>query len=62
MLAVLKGIDKYIPLWEAAVIFFALFAIVLVLVLWWAFGYNLIIVPEPSASVMKPASLAATLL
>jgi len=62
MLTVLKGIDKYIPLWEAAVILFALFAIVLVLVLWWAFGYNLIIVPEPAAAAMKPAALAASLL
>ncbi|MFH1055661.1 MAG: hypothetical protein V1744_06170 [Candidatus Altiarchaeota archaeon] len=49
----LKSIDKVIPLWEALVIALALFAIVLVLVLWWAFGYNLIVVPEVVTAV-KP--------
>ncbi len=59
MIGVLKSIDRFIPLWEAAVILLALFLIVLVLVLWWAFGYNLIVVPEAAA---KPAALAASLL
>jgi hypothetical protein len=61
MANILGLIDRYIPLWEAAVILLALFAILLVLILWWAFGYNLIVVPEPTA-VVKPAALAASLL
>jgi hypothetical protein len=61
MLNTIRIVDRAIPLWEILVVFFALFAIVLVLVLWWAFGYNLIVVPEP-APILKPASLAASLL
>jgi hypothetical protein len=57
MLNIIKLIDRVLPLWEVIVVGFALFAIVLVLVLWWAFGYNLIVIPEPTASVMKPAML-----
>jgi len=60
MIDVLKAIDRVIPLWEAAVILIALFLIVLVLVLWWAFGYNLIVVPDVVA--VKPPALAASLL
>ncbi len=45
MLRTIKMLDQVIPLWEILVILFALAAIVLVLVLWWAFGYNLIAVP-----------------
>jgi hypothetical protein len=58
MIGILKSIDKYIPLWELLVIVIALFSIVLVLILWWAFGYNLIVVPEPT-ELLKPAALAA---
>jgi hypothetical protein len=61
MIGVLKAIDKYIPLWEAGVIMLALFLIVLVLVLWWAFGYNLIAITEAGPAA-KPAALAASLL
>ena len=61
MLDVIKLIDRAVPIWEIFVIGLAMFGIVLVLVLWWAFGYNLIVVPEPTA-VVKPAALAASLL
>jgi len=61
MIGILKSIDKYIPLWELLVIGFALFAILLVLILWWAFGYNLIVVPETQEAA-KPAALALGLI
>lgn len=44
MLKHIKMLDRFIPLWEILVIFLALAAIVLVLVLWWAFGYNLVVI------------------
>jgi hypothetical protein len=37
-------LDKVVPLWEVIVIVLALMAIAAVLVLWWAFGYNLVVV------------------
>jgi hypothetical protein len=58
MLDIIKVVDRFIPLWEMIVIVLALFLIVVVLVLWWAFGYNLIVVPEAA----QPASLVASLL
>ena len=61
MLKLIKVLDKTIPLWEIIVILFALAAIVLVLVLWWAFGYNLIVVPE-QVDAIKPAVFAASLI
>jgi hypothetical protein len=57
MLNIIKLIDRVLPLWEMIVVGLALFGIVLVLVLWWAFGYNLIVIPEPTAALVKPAAL-----
>jgi len=59
MLNLIKMVDRVLPLWELIVLAIAFVAIALVLVLWWAFGYNLIVVP---GEVIKPASLAASLL
>ena len=55
MIRTIKMLDRVIPLWEIIVIVAALFAIVLVLVLWWAFGYNLVV------SIDKAPSFAAQL-
>jgi len=60
MLKIIQLVDRIIPFWELIVVGLALFAIVLVLLLWWAFGYNLIVVPE--AAVVKPAAFALSLL
>jgi len=62
MLDVLKAVDKVIPLWELAVVFLAVLAIVVILVLWWAFGYNLVVVPENIPQAAQPAALALSLL
>jgi hypothetical protein len=62
MFNTIRIVDRVIPLWELLVLAFALFAIVLVLVLWWAFGYNLIVVPEQVPAAVKPAALALSLL
>ena len=60
MISQIKMLDKMIPLWEILVIFLALFAIVLVLVLWWAFGYNLTVVAPNEAAA--PLALASVLI
>ena len=61
MLDALHKIDQTVPLWELLVIGLALLAIALVLILWWAFGYNLVVVTHQPDS-MQPVSLAAALL
>jgi hypothetical protein len=61
MIKTIKMLDQTIPLWEILVIGLALLAIVAVLVLWWAFGYNLTVVtPEPAT--MKPVVFAGSLI
>ncbi|MBD3388892.1 MAG: hypothetical protein GF416_07480 [Candidatus Altiarchaeales archaeon] len=61
MIDVLKKIDETLPLWEVVIIAVALFVIVVVLILWWAFGYNLVVVTEQPESV-EAVALAAPLL
>jgi len=61
MLNLLKAIDRVIPLWELIVIGMALLGIAVVLVLWWAYGYNLVVAPEPVLA-QPVVTLAASLL
>jgi len=61
MLRYIQMLDKTLPVWEVIVLLLALTAIALVLILWWAFGYNLIAVTEQPDSI-KAVSLAAALL
>jgi hypothetical protein len=58
MIDIIRQIDQHIPFWEFAVIGAAIAAIFLVLILWWAFGYNLVAyVPEVDS--LKPAAFTA---
>ena len=57
MLRYIKLLDQTIPIWEIIVVFLALLMIALVLVLWWAFGYNLVLVPV-AAGVLYPFDFA----
>ena len=61
MLEILKSLDQTIPLWELIVLGLALMAIAAVLILWWAFGYNLVVVTN-QPDTMEAVSLAASLL
>ena len=61
MLHYIKMLDQTIPLWEVLVLALAMMAIAVVLILWWAFGYNLVVVTDQPASI-KAAALAAALL
>ena len=51
MIRTIKMLDQVIPVWEVLVIIGALLAIVIVLILWWAFGYNLVVISETPASM-----------
>jgi hypothetical protein len=62
MLKLIKIIDRVIPLWELIVVVLAIAAITLVVVLWWAFGYNLVVAPDTAAAAVKPAALGLSLL
>jgi ammonia channel protein AmtB len=61
MLGYIKMLDQNLPLWEVIVLVLALLAIALVLILWWAYGYNLIVVTQQPDS-MQPAALISSLL
>ena len=61
MLEILKSLDQTIPLWELIVLGLALMAIAAVLILWWAFGYNLVVLTN-QPDTMQAVSLAASLL
>ncbi|MBU0762248.1 MAG: hypothetical protein KKD39_04430 [Candidatus Altiarchaeota archaeon] len=58
MITQIKMLDRVIPLWEILVIVLALAAILLVLVLWWAFGYNLSVIVQKPLSI-EPAALGS---
>ncbi len=60
MLNILRTLDETVPLWELVVIGVALMAIAAVLILWWAFGYNLTVVTQ-QPDTMEAVQLAATL-
>lgn len=43
MLRQIKMLDRTVPVWEIIVMILAFLLIALVLVIWWAFGYNLVV-------------------
>ncbi len=61
MITQIQMLDRVVPLWEILVIVFALAAILLVLVLWWAFGYNLVVVIDKPPT-LETVALASALL
>jgi hypothetical protein len=54
-------IPENIPLWEMTVEAVALVVMLLVLVLWYFFGYDLVVVPN-QPNVINPAALGAALI
>jgi hypothetical protein len=61
MMREIKMLDRVVPLWEILIIAAAMAAIVLVLILWWAFGYNLAAVID-KPQTMEALALSAALL